>query len=111
MSDTSAAETLKRNGNDWEAVKVVYNIRILSGICPNNQCRLNFQGQNKGAPDANRGQSTHEIKTSPADAPSFSPQVSSLLVCPTLACSDDSRAHSYTSQAGDRMLVRSDLAK
>lgn len=41
----------------------------------------------------------------------LSPQASSLLVFQTLACSDDSRAHSYTSQAGDRMLVSSDLFK
>lgn len=57
-SDTSVAATLKRNGNGWEAMEVVHNIRILSGICPNNQCCLNFQGQNKGAPDMNRAK-TH----------------------------------------------------
>lgn len=54
MSDTSAAATLKRIGNGWEAVKVVHNIQILSSICPNYQGCLNFQGQNKGSPDMKR---------------------------------------------------------
>lgn len=39
------------------------------------------------------------------------PQVSLILVFQTLACRKDSKAHAHSSQAGDKMLVRSEVSK
>ena len=43
--------------------------------------------------------------------PFIFPQVSFILIFLTQHCSDDSRVHSHTSQAGDKMLVRLELSK
>lgn len=67
-SDTSAAETLKANGNGWGAMEVVHNNLILSCVCSNNsqlprtkqRCFRHQQSQNR-----------HKIKTSTVKAPSL----------------------------------------
>lgn len=104
-SDTFAAAILKENSNVLEAMAIVHNSLILSQVFPNSKCFLNFQRQNKGAPDINRAK-PHMEETSTVNALSLlSPSLIHSCIS-DFACSDDVRAHSYTSQAGDKRIVQ-----
>lgn len=71
-------------------------------------CFCNFQGQKRWSRYQQKPKHTgKKKKTCTVHAPS----VSFVLVFQTLACREDSKAQAHSSQAGDKMLVRSEVFK
>lgn len=89
----------------WQSCIIVSSFLVFSQI----MCFWNFQGQKKVIQISTEAK-THKKKKKKT-CTVHAPSVSFVLVFQTLACREYSKAQAHSSQAGDKMLVRSEVSK